>query len=257
MNTDLHLVSSPSTGGSLRWAIKKELLSGEVFSTMDIPELGPLDDGIKRMEFFNNLGYNYREDEILSFENDAFKPWEVLLKHLKDNPVQRITLWIDSTGSDYVFLRMASYWLKDQQIPIGLVTVPAINEIYSSAAFPPEVLAPLTENTVILNQTILDQLVDEYKQIIIRPELLRECDKNGQLVFKDLSVHDHLLLENCPRTWIQASRVVGDAMGNCDPRNGLGDAFLSSRLEHLILEGFIEADGPRTAIRFFKVRLSG
>ncbi|WP_354305394.1 DUF3658 domain-containing protein [Pedobacter sp. UYP1] len=55
--------------------------------------------------------------------------------------------------------------------------------------------------------------------------------------------------------WVQASRVVGDAMGNCDPQNGLGDAFLSSRLEPLIINGYIEADGPRTAIRLFKVRL--
>ncbi|MET4142192.1 hypothetical protein [Pedobacter sp. UYP1] len=51
MSIDLHLVSSPSTAGSLRRAIKDELLSGEVFCTMDIPELGPLANGIQRMKF--------------------------------------------------------------------------------------------------------------------------------------------------------------------------------------------------------------
>lgn len=255
MSIDLHLVSSPSTAGSLRWAIKDELLSGEVFCTMDIPELGPLANGIQRMKFLSNLGYKYSEEEIENFEKDAFKSWEVLQQRLKQNPVDRIVLWIDSTGSNYVFLRMACYWLKDEQIPIARTTVPVLNEIYSTAAFPPEVLAPLIENSIILNPSLRDQFTEEYKQIVARPELLRECDKNGQLLFKELSVHDHLLLENCPAIWVQASRVVGDAMGNCDPQNGLGDAFLSSRLEHLIVNGYIEADGPRTAIRLFKVRL--
>jgi hypothetical protein len=257
MSIDLHLVSSLSTAGSLRWAIREQLLTGEVFCTQDIPELGPLDNGIKRMEFLSGLGYNYQYEEegIEPLEKDAFKVWELLNELLKQTPVDRIVLWIDSTGSDYVFLRMACYFLKNQKTAIVLVPVPVNNDVYSSAAFPPEVLAPLIKHAVVLSEIYRNQLALEYEQIVARPELLRECDENGKLIFKDISVHDHLLIENCDETWLTASRVVDSAMGTCDPRNSLGDAFLSSRLEHLILEGYIEADGPRTALRFFNVRL--
>ena len=256
MSIDLHLVSSVSTAGSLSWAISEQLLTAKYFALRTSPNLVPL-KWDQTHGILNSLGYNYPHEEvdIDPIEEDAFKAWELLGENLKQKTVDRIVLWIDSTGSDYVFLRMACYFLKNQEITIAQVSVPANKDIYASAAFPPEVLAPLIKNAVVLSKIYRNQLALEYEQIVAHPELLRECDENGQLIFKDISVHDHLLIENCDETWLAASRVVGGAMGTCDPRNSLGDAFLSSRLEHLILEDYIEADGPRTALRFFNVRL--
>ncbi|WP_436488857.1 DUF3658 domain-containing protein [Chitinophaga sp. ARDCPP14] len=85
---------------------------------------------------------------------------------------------------------------------------------------------------------------------------MRECDENGVLQFRELSAHDNLLLSHCDKRWKPAVRVIGQTMGFSDPRNSLGDGFVSSRLEHLIVSGQIEADGIRTSMRTFRVRLA-
>lgn len=55
---DVHIVSSLSGGGILSWAVKKRMLTGEVFAFNEIPGTGPLDDGKKRMAFLRSLNFN-------------------------------------------------------------------------------------------------------------------------------------------------------------------------------------------------------
>jgi hypothetical protein len=60
----------------------------------------------------------------------------------------------------------------------------------------------------------------------------------------------------CSRRWKPAGRVIGQTMGHSDPRNSLGDAYAGSRMEHLIVSGHMEADGPRASMHTFRVRLT-
>ncbi|HVI45720.1 MAG TPA: DUF3658 domain-containing protein [Chitinophaga sp.] len=254
--TDLHVTSSLSGAGTLRWAISKNMLEGETFCINDIPGTGPLNDGVKRMKFLKGLSFS-KEGVNWAEDTDAFEPWHRLLTQLREQPVKRLLLWAGSDGNDYVFIRMACYWLQHTAVNVMLVQVPPNHGYGALPVNRAEELAPMISQAVMLNDTARNELAQEYERIVARPELLRECDENGILQFLDLSAHDDLLLQSCSRSWKTAARVIGNAMGLCDPRNGLGDAFLSSRLEHLIVSGRIKADAPRTSMGAFRVKLAG
>lgn len=256
---DIHVVANFSTAGSLRWAIRQHLLTGEVICPMDAPEIGPFNDGVARSKFWINLGYpGITSTEIYQLEkHDIFEPWKLLRKRLSQSLETRLVVWIGGCGSDYVFLRMACWWMEGIAVSLVQVKVPPVNGEYSTAVNPPDILASMIVNAVETGETERHQLAAEYEEIAERPELLRECDENGKLLFHDLSIHDDLLIACCKYEWQNAARVVGEAMGRSNGRNPLGDMFLASRLEHLINNNKILANGPRISLRSFSVRLEG
>ncbi|MGQ5525088.1 DUF3658 domain-containing protein [Chitinimonas sp. PSY-7] len=262
---DFHLVSSPSAGGALRQGIKQRLMSGKVFCVGDSFELGPLDDGRERVRFWRTLVQGcYEEsveplwspglDEADRDPDDSFAVWRSLRKRLEQDKPARLLIWASGSGSDYVFLRMACHWLGMCQVPLVHVPVPARDGYHAVAVHEEDGLAACLPNAVVLSPMVIDAWAQEFLSIAARPSQLRECNEAGELVYRDVSVHDHLLLNACGPEWLAAARVVGQAMGNCDPRNSLGDVFLSSRLQHLIATGLVEANGPQVSLRSFRVR---
>jgi hypothetical protein len=69
-----------------------------------------------------------------------------------------------------------------------------------------------------------------------------------------LDWYDPKLIACCPTDWPPAARVVGAAMGRCDPRNRMSDLFFASRLQVLIEAGSVEALGRRDRLREYAVR---
>jgi len=51
----------------------------------------------------------------------------------------------------------------------------------------------------------------------------------------------------------QPVRVIGIAMGHCDPANSLSDLFFNTRLKALINAGEIQANGSQSSIRYYSV----
>ena len=69
-----------------------------------------------------------------------------------------------------------------------------------------------------------------------------------------MDYYDGLLLEACSIEWTLAARIIGIAMGGCDPANSMSDLFFSTRLQALIAAGEIQADGPQSSIRYYSIR---
>lgn len=254
--SDLHLITSFTAAGALSSAIKQQLLSGETYAINDIPGTGPLHDGLIRKEFLRSLSFRKEGVNWSDDEPNAFAPWLQLKARLLSKPVDRLIIWAaDGNGDDYVFLRMACHWLEDIPVNVILVKVPPIHGHHSLIFYSTDQLAPLINQTVSLSITERSALAREYTTIVSRPEQLRECDENGVLQFLDLSAHDHEVLAQCNNRWRAAARVIGQVLGFSNPRNHLNDAFISSRLEHLIVTGKVEANAPRTSMGDFQVRL--
>ncbi|MBC9913373.1 DUF3658 domain-containing protein [Chitinophaga varians] len=255
--SDLHLTASPTASAALSSAIKKQLLTGDAYAINDIPGTGPLHDGLIRKEFQRSLHYEKKGTNWSDDGPDAFAPWIQLKARLVDKPVDRLVIWAASgNGDDYVFLRMACHWLENIPVNVILAEVPPIHGHHSIIMYSTEQLAPLIEQAIPLTTTARAALAREYQAIVSHPGQLRECDENGVLQFLDLSAHDHEVLARCTNRWKSAVSVIGQVMGFSNPRNSLGDAFISSRLEHLIITGQVAADAPRTSIRDFRVKLA-
>lgn len=254
--TDLHIILSLSAAGTLKRAIEKKLLTGDVFTINDMPGVGPLDDGKKRTEFLRGLPFRETPIYWLPRDADVFEQWRQLQARLREKPVDRLIIWAGSDGNDYVFIRMACHWLERMPVNVMLVQAPPLLGYHSIAIRAVEELAPLISLAVSLNTAERNALAREYEDIVSHPGLLRECDADGVLQFKELDAHDSLILSFCSKRWQTAVRVIGQTMGFSDPRNSLGDAFISSRLEHLIVSGQVVADGPRTSMGAFRVKLA-
>lgn len=260
--TDMHLVASHSAAGSLRVAIRAFGLPGKVFCIMDALDLGPLSDGRKRVAFWRSLMAPGYSDEPASPEwEDAFAPWYALRRCIADEKPRRLLVWVSESGADYVLLRMACHWLAAEDValwrvpvPPYRVPIPPYGEYHAVAAHPPEALATFAPRAVAIAPAQLTAMAEEYGRIVARPELLRESDAHGRLLFKSITAHDDFIWSRCPIEWTPAAWAVGQAMGESDPRNSLSDMFVASRLQHLIATGLVEADGPRKTLRDYLVR---
>lgn len=257
--SDFHIVSSISAAGCLRYAVSERRLSGKVFSIEYPLNLGPLSDGYQRMAFFQELCDGYPpspplDDPAFDYttSHDVFAPWQTIRNQLQKHAPDRLLLWTSGSGEDCVFLRMACHRLGDTGVTLYRVPVPPCPDgMHAVAAHPPEILAPLVAGAVALAATECRVLAREFETIAAHPAPLREVDASGCLLFKEISAHDDLLIDACSTEWREALRVVGDAMGRCDPRNPLWDQFLMSRLKYLIDSGGIDArdDGYRVRLR--------
>lgn len=265
---DLHLVASASAAGSLLIATRELGLLGCTFCIMDDLSLGPLSDGRERAKFWRTLtaaeedGFasqtnQYASDEYGFDPADAFATWRHLRQRLSTERPSRVLIWASECGADYVLLRMACYWLINTDASLCQVRVPPNQGYHSVAVHPPEALVRFALDAVPLATSEADSLANEFKDIAGRPEPLREVDAKGRLLFKPISAHDDFLLECCPLEWTLAARVVGDAMAQSDPRNGLGDTYLASRLRHLIDIGVVEVDDVDRPIQCCNVRRRG
>ena len=256
--TDLHVVTSPSAGGSLKYAVEHLGLSGDVHCIMDDLRLGPLANEKERFLFWQGLSNGYDDDAGLAMhgENDVFAPWRTLRERVISGGPHRVLIWASGSGADHVFLRMACHRLADTMTTLMHVLVPPRDGLHAVAVHDPQSLAGFARDATVIPQGERRRLAAEFEAIANRPELLRECDGSGHLRFRELSFHDAFILENCSAEWRLAARVAGDVMGKSDPRNGMSDMFVHSRLQHLIDEALIESDGRRQGLRNYRVRLA-
>ncbi|TWF40438.1 uncharacterized protein DUF1835 [Chitinophaga polysaccharea] len=255
---DLHLTTLLSTAGALRNAISQKLLTGEALGFDEYPGIGPLDDGKKRIQYLRGLIFDNGMGNLYSYRSDAFEIWRQLQQRLRDCPVDRVVIWAGGDGNDYVFVRMVCWWLKAAAVALWVVQPPPHYGNYSLYVYNDRELAPYITQARQLDTATRDELAAEYERIVARPELLRECDENGQLLFLDLSTHDNEILEYChPTRWRSAVRIVGQTMGLSHPRNPVNEVLASGRIKALVEAGKLKARGNITSMRAFEVKRSG
>ncbi|NLR78392.1 DUF3658 domain-containing protein [Chitinophaga eiseniae] len=253
---DLHLTTLLSTAGTLRSAISKKLLTGEALGFDECPGLGPLDDGPKRIQYLRGLIFDNGMSN-LSHHSDAFEIWRNLQQRVHDLPVDRVVIWAGSDVNDYVFVRMVCWWLKTASVDLWLVQPPPHHDNSCLYVYSDTELAPHITQARQLDAATRNELAAEYERIVARPELLRECDENGQLLFLDLSTHDEEILGYChPTRWRSAVRIVGQTMGFSNPRNPVNEVLVSGRIKALVDAGKLKARGDITSMRTFEVKRS-
>jgi hypothetical protein len=119
----------------------------------------------------------------------------------------------------------------------------------------PEELAGLFESAQELTISERAALAGEFLRIRDETGQLRRWEE-GRVSGIPPDHYDQLLLASCTDDWTPAPRVIGNAMGRCDGHNLMSDLFFSSRLQHLIDSGRIEADEDRSRMRDYTVRLA-
>lgn len=249
----LHLALGDSAAGCVRAALAiSPDISQPVMNIPDDLSHGPLDDGVARMEYMRALfrGYDDKWDEK---QRDAFVPWQELIDRLDRDRHDVVVIWTGENVSEATFLAMACDRLAKRSEQIVKITVPCKHGRNYVAVHSPEELRSFITSWRSLSDEERVGLAQEFVRIRKDTGLLRRW-QHGRLIGVAVDHYDGLLLKACGTSWSRAMRVVGTAMGCCDPANSLSDLFFVSRLQALIAAGKIQADGPQNSIRYYAIK---
>jgi len=249
----LHLALGDSAAGCLREACRNHGLPGAAQGIQDDLSHGPLDDGQKRIDYMRACFRGY--DDLYLDLDDAFVPWRNLLAHIDEEGIEGVIIWCGDNVSEATFLAMACWWLTDYSGPLLPVTMPGADGRHHVAAHTPAELAGLFACARELTNTERATLAGEFLRIRNETGLLRRWEE-GRITGIPRDRYDQLLLASCTISWTPALRVIGNAMARCNQHNLLSDLFFSSRLQSLVEDGRVEADGDRSRMRDYAVRLA-
>jgi hypothetical protein len=253
MNTPLHLALGDSAAGCLREACRSHGMPGAVAVIPDDLSHGPLDDGVSRLEYLHACYEGY--DEWRFAATDAFAPWRAWLHQLERAPSAAPVIWSGPNASEALLLAMACWWLRDRGRPVLSVSVPTAEGRHHVATRTPGELADLFGERQALTPTDRAALAADFERVRDDPRPRRRWE-HGRVVAAPVDCFDQRLLDVCTMVWQPAARLVGTAMARTDSRHSVSDLFYCSRLQVLILDGRIEADGPRRRLGEYSVRLA-
>jgi hypothetical protein len=249
----LHLTLGDSAAGCLRAACAAHGMPGAVSGIQDDLSHGPLDDGHARIDYMRACFRGY--DDFYPDADDAFTPWRALVACIDGDGTDSVVIWSGDNVSEATFLAMACRWLADFPGRVLRVAMPENDGRHYVAIRSPEELAGLFESAQELTISERAALAGEFLRIRDETGQLRRWEE-GRVSGIPPDHYDQLLLASCTDDWTPAPRVIGNAMGRCDGHNLMSDLFFSCRLQHLIDSGRIEADGDRSRMRDYAVRLA-
>ncbi len=247
----LQLVLGGSAGGCLRAAVANCGLMGRVHVFDDDLSHGPLNDKQARAAYFRKLFQNYGQLPDNPFP--SLVDFDRISAHLTQDLTPEVCIWAGENASERTFLEMACHGLRLFKGSVTRVGTTGLKSLPYIGPQTPALLASLFDQREAVDPVTRATLSSDFLRLRDSGATLRKWEA-GKIVDVSDNLYDSLLLSCCATNWTPAARVVGTAMGRCDEHNLLGDVFLSGRLQHLIMQGMIEASGPQTSLRDFDVR---
>jgi hypothetical protein len=252
----LHIAQGDTACGVLRIITRQFGVPGEVHAIREDLSHGPLADGRARMAYMKACCRAFDADFDPDPQvEDTDDQWRALIGRVKRAMPASVIVWHADNLSDYVFLRMTAHWLQSCEAPIGVVEVPPRGDDHAVGIYSPERLAPFWRRARTLDPQQRDALAAEFRAIQSRPEPVRHYDGRA-ITFLPIDAHDFRILKVVGHDWRPAPLTIADLWSaRADGRNWLSDVFIASRLAALITAGLVEAEGDRSRIQSYQVRL--
>ncbi len=249
MAEPVNLVLGDCGGGHLRHAAHHHGLRGEVHVIPDDLGHGPLDDGVERLAYMHRCfagcaDWNHAE-------TDAFAAWHRLAELQAASPCD-VVVWRGCNVSETTLLAMACWWLRGLPGRLAVVELPDGRHI---GTFAPGELARLQLSRRGLSPARIDGLAADFERLREHGGLRRQW-LGETVVTVPVAAFDHLLLAAMTEVFMPALHVIACAVKAADPRDGLSDIFLCSRIRALIATGQVEADRPPRLMTEYALRRS-
>lgn len=249
----LHLALGDHAARLLDAATRHYGLPGDVRAIPDDLSHGPLDDGVARLDWMRRCyeGCFAWSPPV----DDAFEPWRTAEASLHVRP-RPLVLWGGATVAEAVFVAMACARLGAPGVTLRRVQPPSDGARVAIGSFDAaELAASFSHAATDLDAAACAAQAARFRALCADPSPRRVL-RDGVPVGAPAEVFDDVLLGACDDDWQSAAKVVGTAMGRCDPHQSVSDVWLGWRLQAAIDAHRLEADGPRTGLRDFAVRLA-
>lgn len=245
----MHVASGDSAAGCLLAARRADLLPGQILSVNDDLSVGPLGDVSEREAFWDRVMAGYTDDSPAS---DVGRAWSAVQAAADEGA--DLVVWGGANAAEIVlFDAVCAQTSRLWHVDVSL----ASHGPHYVAEYRPEDLAGFWPDRVRrVTDAECEARGQEFHRLSRMPGNLRRLEL-GEIVPAPDDLYDHWLVAASSPEWTPAARVVGTAMGRCDRHNRVGDVYLAYRLQVVVDAGRLEADGPRSSLRSYRVRTPG
>ncbi|MEO2077020.1 MAG: DUF1835 domain-containing protein [Bacillus sp. (in: firmicutes)] len=270
-NGPIHLVSSESAAGALKFGLKRPKTVITFQGLFSIGPLWKLDDKVGQAERYKWLNENINlEQDDYELENHFTKT----LLEIEDLPEDvPIYIWTANNGNEQTGLRFMLHLFREKENEVVEINttelykkwIGSMDEISYSNSLHPDELRLLFEKSQLskpLTREARLQLLDEWKLLSQTEENLRLW-KNGKVTSVSGDYFDELILETISnlhkkqeaKDFIRAGRVIGETLHQMVEI--VGDSYLEYRIRYLIYTGSLELKGIPRSMRHYSVKLPG
>lgn len=265
----VHLVSSASTAGALRFGLNRPK---KVISFLDPFSIGPV------WQLDGKIGQDYRFEwlnENINFELEDYdleNNFTKTLLEIEDIPEYvPIYIWTANNGDEQTGLRFILNFLREKSNEIILINVTdqwsALQDkeqvMTHSAWLHPEQLCVLFNQ----NKTAKPLTNEERMQFLQEWELLAQSREvlrlwqNGRITSAPedyfdafiLSIIEQLHHQQEFKDFIRTGKVIGEIMGELEEL--VSDSYFEYRIRHLVYTGVLELKGIPKSMRHYRVKL--
>ncbi|MEH7333004.1 DUF1835 domain-containing protein [Neobacillus drentensis] len=265
----VHLVSSSSTAGALRYGLERPK---KVIGFQEPFAIGPL------WKFDSKIGQDYRYEwlsENINFELEVHELENYFSKtvlEIEDIPDEiPVYIWTANNGDEQTWLRFILFLLRDKPNEMILInTTEQWSEdegrsmIHSAWLHPEQLKALFDQNKTAkpLSNEERVQFQEEWEQLSQTKEVLRLW-QNGRITSVPEDYFDGFIIQTIeqlhqqqePKEFIRAGEVIGEILGQLDEL--VSDCFFEYRIRHLIYNGVLELKGIPKSMRHYRVKLRG
>ncbi|MCM3203384.1 DUF1835 domain-containing protein [Paenibacillus illinoisensis] len=274
--THVHIVIGESFAGSMKQALRGLGLeeTHKVISLQENYAIGPLgldlaEGRMERRNWFSNniIGGLEEYDEFENEYNEILAKLDLIPKGAE------IVVWTSSNACEQIGLRHAVHLLRSKPNSISLYDACSVcEELYNrpdafihymcSGEIPSEKLREAIsrlDDKKRLDSTDVARLDKEWKVITEQSGTLRIW-RDEAVLEVPADYYDEYLLEKLDdlkplggdEGYLKSSRLIGEAIGNCE--QFIGDAYFEYRLRELIYKGVLEIKGVPAGMRFYSIR---
>lgn len=257
---DIHIVFTSSARGLFIQCKKFDLDSIQLICLEDCLNLGPICDldSVEEIEKRNN--WLSKVFEVPTYVNGDIEAIKSFIENYKN---EKIYLWTGHAASEIINTARLLYRLQPKNNNVFVFDF----SNFSMKNIHGEIVYPRCLNATGLSQVDevekhFHQLTDEdvskfkklWKKVKFGNSLLWILDKNGQIVEKEETYFDSLLLSYCTHEFQHPARIIGYTL--CDVDFNIGDLYLHYRMKQLVLMNKLEICGKLEKMQDYKVKLS-
>lgn len=265
MKNIIHICFSPTSGGGLKYAIKKKkLLQGKkVIVFRDDLSQGIIGKDInidKRIDWWNGI---YKEEKINSTERDylteGYKKFHKKISKIKDSDV--IYLWYGDCSEEICGLLHTLELLKDKLGNMYFINVSDMIEESANDAYTyrsvSEIMPEKLKSFINLKRKIelkeYDALLNEWNLLKNDKSLLR-IFKDGKVKSANEKYFDVDILKYTEKEFKKSARIVGNVIGFSEMR--ISDDYIFWRVQELVKSGMLEFKGNLGIMREMEIKIT-
>ncbi|KAJ53570.1 hypothetical protein BD780_001317 [Clostridium tetanomorphum] len=263
MGNLIHICFSASASGSLKYALKTNLISGnksiDFFDDLSNgPIYGKVDLG-DRINWCKKLIKEYKAEYIEDLRENYYKFNKKLSKITSEDTVY---FWIGNNASELVALM---YTLEKLNLPLENMYIINVSQVtYNQGLineFTPRSVGEVSSNRLSeiletkkkIKKETYNSLLNNWNKIKEEKGKLR-IYKDGQVITVKEDYFDNQILKYTPKEFRKCARVVGKTIGYSE--KSISDYYIFLRIQQLIKNGLIEYKGNFKLMREMEVKIS-